>query len=71
MQTETIQTTIIDHYTLFSEITILENKNEHDTFLESRNLKKIKDPIALNFLFLLDQKLKAMDYNKKADEQLV
>ena len=71
LQTETIQTTISDHYTLLAEIPLLENKNEHDIYVESRNLKKIKGPNALNFLFLLDQKLKGIDYNKKADEQLV
>ena len=40
LQTETIQTTISDHYPLLSEIPILENKNEHDNYLESRNLEK-------------------------------
>ena len=71
LQTETIRTTISDHYTLLSEIPILENKEEQENFMESRNLKRIKGPYALNFLFLLDQKLKGLECNKKADEQLV
>ena len=38
LQTETIQTTISDYYTVLSEIPILEYKNEHDMFFECRNL---------------------------------
>ena len=54
-----------------SDIPILENKNAQDDYLDTLNPKKVKGPNALNFLFLLDQKLKGMDCNKKADEQLV
>ena len=39
LQTETIQTTISDHYTLLSEIPTLENKIEQNNYFESRNLK--------------------------------
>ena len=71
LQTETNQTTISVHYTLFSEILILENKNERNKYLLSRNLKKTNAPNTQNVLFLLYQKLKGMDCNVNADEQLV
>ena len=63
VKTETIQTTMSDHFTVlgtipgvfFNEPVISEEK------IYRRDLRSIKGDQALNFLFLLDQKLKKLD----------
>ena len=47
LQTETIRTTISNHYTILSEIPSLENESNQESYLESRNLKSIKGPNVL------------------------
>ena len=69
VKTETIQTTMSDHFTVlgripgvfFNEPVISEEK------IYRRDLRSIKGDKALNFLFLLDQKLKKLDQLDKLD----
>ena len=73
LKTETIQTTMSDHFTVletipgvfFNEPVISEEK------IYRRDLRSIKGDKALNFLFLLDQKLKKLDQLDKLDIQKI
>ena len=57
--TETVNTSFSDHYTVLGEITVsFEKTKENTTPNFWRILRKIKNEKPLNFLFLLDQKLK-------------
>ena len=69
INTETIKTTISDHYTVLGAIPgviVKESKNKEIKQL-SRDLRKIKGGNALNFLFLLDQTLKKLEPSKQKD----
>ena len=62
IETRTIKISISDHYALESDIPVLlkGKKKAREPQLLCRDLRNIKGPKALNFLFLLDQKLKSM-----------
>ena len=69
INTETIKTTISDHYTVLGAIPgvfVNESKNRESKQL-SRDLRKIDGGNALNFLFLLDQTLKKIELSKQKD----
>ena len=55
--TELLKTTISDHHSVLLEIPGAEKGRRDDTS-KSRNLKKMKSGSRINFLFVLDQKLK-------------
>ena len=59
VSTETVNTSFSDHYTVLGEIAVnFEKPEETITHKFHRDLRNIKKEKALNFLFLLDQKLK-------------
>ena len=60
--TESLKTTISDHYSVLLKIPDAE-KGRRDDILRSRNSKKLKGDSRLNFLFVLDQKLKKIPLN--------
>ena len=69
INTETIKTTISDHYAVLGAISgviVKESKNRKMKQL-SRDLRKIKGGNALKFLFLLDQTLKKLEQSKQKD----
>ena len=66
--TDTIKTTISDHYSVILKLP--ESKNvESKKTMKARNMKKLKGENALNFLFVLYQKLKTISQNNAADIQ--
>ena len=67
--TETIKTTISDHYTVLGEIpgVIVKEAENREMKQLSRDLRKIKGGNALNFLFLLDQTRKKLEPLKQKD----
>lgn len=65
VENKTIKSTISDHYSVMGEIPGILTAPELNEIRTTnvRNLKKIKGENSLNFLFLLDQKLKKLDPN--------
>ena len=57
VNTETIQTTISDHFTVTAKIPAIWKESKSTKILLARTLNRLKGENALNFLFLLDQKL--------------
>ena len=73
IETETIKITISDHFALEASIPLLSyNREDKTTYSPKkfRSLKNLKGEKALNFLFILDQKLKALDMNNNLDDTL-
>ena len=71
IEIKTVKVTISDLYALQSEIPILLNdKKGEEPMLLRRDLRNIKGPKALNFLFLLDQKLKSVDKTTDPEKYL-
>ena len=71
-ETKTIKTTISDHYTKFGKIPLNYHKT-NESFrpkLILRDLRNIKNENALNFLFLLNHKLKKIPKYASAEEQV-
>ena len=67
--TETVSTTISDHYTIISKTSA-----ESEIHMKKQKIMKVGDPKylkvkELNFIFLLDQKLKQIPGTKTVNEQ--
>ena len=60
INTMTISTTISDHFTVIGEIPVSSIAEQQKPNVLTRNLKNLKGDKALNFLFLLDQKLQKL-----------
>ena len=69
VNTKTIKMTISDHYAVEMELDFCSaiNKTDENIF-KTRCLQNIKGPKALNFLFLLDQKLRSIDETVEVNE---
>ena len=57
VNTETIQTTISDHFTVTAKVPAIWKESKSRNIPLARNLNRLKGESALNFVFLLDQKL--------------
>ena len=68
-KTETLETTISDHFAVTAEITLKVDKNKQIAPVNKkiRNLNNIKGEKALNFLFYLDQQFRKIPENLNAD----
>ena len=62
---QTEKTTMSDHYSVLGEIPAVKTEviTTDDSIIRTRNLKNIKGDKALNFLFLLEQRLMKLDVN--------
>ena len=70
-ETETLQTTISDHFTVSAQVSHnLANKQHDPPCTKVRNLKNFKGEKALNFLFLLDQNLKKLPQHLNANDYM-
>ena len=71
IETETLQTTISDHFTVSAQVShSLANKQHDPPCTKVWNLKNLKGEKALNFLFLLDQKLKKLPQHMNANDYM-
>ena len=63
--------TISDHFTVSAQVSHnLANKQHDPPCTKVRDLKNLKGEKALNFLFLLDQKLKKLPQHKNANDYM-
>ena len=65
VNTETIQTTVSDYFTVTANIPSIWKESK-----STRNLDMLKGESALNFLFLLDQKLKKLNKTSDVNAQM-
>ena len=73
METETIRITIFNYDTVVGKYS-MENETKYGIMIPEikiRDLKKIKRNNALNFLFILDQKLEKIPKDDPAENQLI
>ena len=73
IETETIKFTISDHFALEASILLLSYNREDKTACSPKkceSLKNLKGEKAVNFLFVLDQNLRAQDINNNLDDTL-
>ena len=70
VNTETIQTTISDHFTVTAKIPAIWKESKSTKILLARTLNRLKGENALNFLFLLDQKLKKLNETSDVNAQM-
>ena len=73
IKTETIKTTISDHYTVLGTIpgVIMRESPKIEVKQTYRDMRKIKGENALNFLFILDQTLKKFEPSKQIDLETI
>ena len=73
IKTETIKTTISDHYTVLGTIpgVIMKESPKIEVKQTYRDMRKIKGENALNFLFILDQTLKKFEPSKQFDLETI
>ena len=70
VNTETIQTTISDHFTVTAKVPAIWKQSKNTNVPLARNLNRLKGESALNFLFLQDQKLKKMNETSDVNAQM-
>ena len=71
VNTETIQTTISDHFTVTAYIPAIWKESKSTNIPLARKLNRLKGDSALNFLFLLDQKLKKLNKTPEVNAQMI
>ena len=70
VNTETIQTTISDHFTVTAKVPAIWKESKSTSIALARNLNMLKGESALNFLFLLDQKPKKLNETSDVKAQM-
>ena len=73
INTETIKTTVSDHYTVLGTIpgVIMKESQKIEVKQTYRDMRKKKGENALNFLFILDQILKKFEPSKQIDLETI
>ena len=70
IQTDTIETSISDHFTVMADLGIKLESNSDTNSYNFRNLKNIKNANAINFLFFLNDELGKINYSALIDDKV-